>query len=203
MAKKNKRHQAPRKGAGIPAEARYVNVTTLDDDLLQRICKLSESRAAGIAYLVFGILAIALAAVTFVFMHAELTTTLVLAGFGVLFLYQRTQLTKRTAKNLGKELDKTGEGARTRTMFFTASEVGTVDEDGSIHTFSYSAIDHVYEDERMFALVLHDDSGIVAVAKAGFSRGNAEDFGEAIRHHVEAANARMRSEVRPRKKGAK
>lgn len=201
-SKKRKANRRPT-GAGIPADARYVNVTTLDDDVLRRMCEATQGTVAPVAnilYLVAGIAAIALAAVTYLLFHADLTTSLILAGFGILFLYQRSTLSKNAGKRIGKELDRGGEGARTRTTFFTATEVGALDEDGSVHTFPYAAVESVKEDDRIFTLVLRDSAGIIPISKAGFTRGDATEFGDSIRHHVSAAEARMNAEVRKRPK---
>lgn len=199
-SKKHTKRPAHRAGMGnVPTEARYINVTTLDDDMLARVCKLSGSRMMDVIYLVFGIIALVSAALVLVFLHANPVTAAVMVGFGCLFLYQRQQLPIKAAKQFGKELDKGGEGARTRTLFFTAHDVGTVDDDGSAHTFPYSSVERVVEDDRMYALVLRDEAGVVAVSKAGFKRGTSDDFGEMIRRRVDEANTQLASELRPRK----
>ena len=51
----------------------------------------------------------------------------------------------------------------------------------------------------MYALVLRDEAGVVAVSKAGFKRGTSDDFGEMIRRRVDEANTQLASELRPRK----
>lgn len=202
MAKRKHNHRpADRSSARIPEDARYVNTTTLDDDMLERMCKLSESPVSKFAYLAISVLMIVSAGAYFFLLRGNAFTALLVAALGGVFLYERTQLSARTARKFGRQLDAGGKGARTRTMFFTPTEMGSVDaDDGSTHSIPYFSVTDVKEDERMIALVLQDDLGVIGLDKNGFARGNAEDFGEAIRRYVDAAKAKIQAETRPRKK---
>lgn len=206
MSSKNKKRahrQAERPGTGtrpgqggIPQNARYVNVTTLDDDIIERIVKLTQNPLVHWAYLGVGAAALLLAVVTFLFFHADPVMSVILAAFGVLFLVQGTRLPKRTARRAGAELDRSGENGRRRIAFFTAADMGTVNSDGSVHTVPYAAIESVFEDDRMFALRMREDGSYMALAKAGFTHGSAEDFGATIRRRVEDAARQMSGQLR-------
>lgn len=205
--KKRARKQNDRPGTGtrpgqggIPLGTRYVNVTTLDDDIIERIVKLTQSPLVRWAYLGVGVAALVLAAVTYLFFHADALMTVILAAFGALFVYQGTQLPKRTAKRTGAELDRAGENARKRVTFFTANEMGTVNSDGSVHTLPYSAIESVSEDDRIVALRMREDGTYMALAKAGFTYGNADDFTGAIERRVAEAGKQMSSQLRHSKR---
>lgn len=194
-ARRGTRGNKPGEG-GIPADARYINVTTLDDDLLERTAKLEQSTIANRLTMGAGIAMVAFAAITLLFLHADPVVAAVIAILGGVVIYQSHFSARRMARNYGRGLDEAGEDGRKRMTFFTATEMGTVDSDGSVHTLPYAAIDRVIEDERMFAIRMTDDGGLMAISKSGFTHGNAEDFGESIRRRVAEAKKQLNGQLK-------
>ena len=72
--------------------------------------------------------------------------------------------------------------------------------DGSVHTLPYSAIESVSEDDRIVALRMREDGTYMALAKAGFTYGNADDFTGAIERRVAEAGKQMSSQLRRSKR---
>lgn len=198
-ARRGTRGNKPGEG-GIPADARYVNVTTLDDDLLERTAKLEQSAIANRLCLAVGIAMIAFAGVTLLFLHADAVVAAIIAILGAVVIYQAHSSARRMARNYGRSLDQAGEDGRKRMTFFTATEMGTVDSDGSVHTLPYSAIDRVIEDDRMFAIRMSDEGGLMAIAKSGFTHGRAEDFGNSIRRRVAEAHRQLSGQLKQGKR---
>ena len=198
-----------RKGAqasrrrGVPDEARYVNTTTLDDDMLERMCRLSESKPMKVLYVGFGAAIVVAAVLSVLLLKGNNgATALIIGAFGAYFVWQGLNLSRMAARKFSRQLDQTG-GSRTRETFFTTSEIGNLDEDGSVHTIPYAAVESVTEDERMFGLVLRDDAGIIALDKGGFTRGSVDEFGPSLRAWVAESAARLKPAVRkpPARKG--
>lgn len=206
MASKNKRRGSRRPGkpvvgtkpgqGNIPVGARYVNETNLDDDIIERIVKLSQNPVMRYVYFVVGGAAILLAVVTYLLLGADLVMSLIIMAFGGTFIYQGVRLPRRSAKRAGMELDRAGEDARRRVTFFTATEMGTVNRDGSVHTLPYSAIETIYEDDRIFALKMAEDGSFMALSKAGFTHGNPADFGPSIEKRVTDARKQLTDQLR-------
>ena len=61
---------------------------------------------------------------------------------------------------------------------------------------SYELNRQVVEDDRMFAIRMSDEGGLMAIAKSGFTHGRAEDFGDSIRRRVAEAHRQLSGQLK-------
>lgn len=196
--KRNHRDRHPELPAGVPAESRYVNTTTLDQDLVTRTCRYTVSKPMVILYRLVGGLMVAAGLAYFFLLHGDLVASFCVALLGAIFLHQQAHFADSAAKRTMRELRGVDEKALTHTYYFTGEEFGVVMGDGSRRSFPCSAISAIHEDERAFVIMLDQHAGAISIDKRGFLRGNAADFGESLRHKALEAGARLHDTQRGR-----
>lgn len=177
--------------AKIPADALFVNTTILDNDLLLRSCKLNVDKRARILHCVFGTIIIAVSAYYFFVNHGNAVAAAVVAAIGVFFYVRQARLASATARGAARKLDEMGDKARVSTYYFTASEFGTVMPDGSVAKIPYAGVEKIVSDNRMYALVMNEGAGVVALDRKGFTKGDEDSFFETISKAVADANAEL------------
>lgn len=192
------RGRRARRGQGaargpIPAEARYVNTTTLDDELLVRLCRLTQSKVVTVLYLVFGCAMIVAALLYVAVAHGNAISGAIITALGAFPLVQLWRLPRTTARRMSKELGGADSPDRTTTYYFTATEVGTVDRHGGRRSLPYAIIERVQQDDRMIALVMRDHSGVIVLDRNGFTKGSARDFSEALGKRLAASERHLRA----------
>lgn len=193
-------HQGSRALMNVPANARYVGMTELDDAILERICKLGANKLIQGLYYGAGALFILGAGAYTLVLNGNPLVGAVIAVAGGGLIYQELMLPRQQAKRLGKQLDAQGKHGRRHICFFTDKEAGTVGADGALHTFPYSAIERVFEDDRIFALALRGDAGTLVVRKDGLKRGDIEAFGPEIRERASQGASYLAENLRHRKR---
>lgn len=188
-----RQHRATR--AGIPAEARYVNTTTLDDDLLVRLCRITQSRLVRVLYLALGCAMILAAALYLALGHGNAVSGAVILALGAAPLVQLWRLPRTTARRMSAQLGPQNSDERTTTYYFTATEVGSIARDGARRSFPYALVERVREDERMIALELRDRAGVIILDRNGFTKGSAKDFSEALGGRLAASEQHLAAPV--------
>lgn len=178
MAKAKSRHHESPLPAGVPADARFVNVTELTDDVLTRTAELTVSKVLRNAYVVIGVI-VGLSALVYriVFGGTTLITILLLCT-GMLLVYLSTRLVKDSVQRDKQALAKVDKGTLSRTIYSDGSTIDVILANGKVRRYPLDSFLKLTGDDKILLLILRDSSSAFALDRDGFIRGSAKGFEE-------------------------
>jgi hypothetical protein len=190
-AKATKAAQAPKAGkaskatlAAVPKDATFVNTTELTNKLLIAGCAMATPSLLRLGYVAAGI-AIGIAAIIARFtVHINNLTLVLVLLMGLMIVWQGNRLPMEAARKLSLELDRAGEGARTRTCYASDQGFGYITPAGQAHTLPWSAFSGYKGNAQVILLTLGEGRGIFTLDTSGFSKGQAGDFVALLHQHI-------------------
>lgn len=183
MAKKKQPTRAPLP-AGVPADALFVNKTSLTNAQVKEACRLTVSPTLRVFYFACGILLGVAAVLARVFWHISGLTTALVLLVGLMTVWQGNRLPLDNARRMIAALDRTGEDARERLTFATEKELGVILSDGTRRTFAWSEFGRAVATPTIICLTLTKGSLIFMLDTQGFTKGDAAGFIQFLATHV-------------------